>query len=113
MEPTTLIIGGLATWRLSRALVKESGPKMIFAKLRANLAKNQKNSGGLFDMISCMACTSFWIGVLAALVPAETFFHVFGYALAFSAISLILEALTSSQGYITTSNANNEKNITK
>lgn len=46
-------------------------------------------------MISCIYCTSFWVALLAALWPAETFSHLFGYALAFSAIAMLLEALLS------------------
>lgn len=93
MTPTALIIGGLAVWRLSHALVKENGPLMVFARLRARFARNQKRSGGLFDMFSCVYCISMWISLLAALWLAGDAFHWVGYALAFSGEAMLLELL--------------------
>lgn len=93
MDLSVLIIGGLATWRLSHAIVKENGPLMMFARLRAKLASAQKRSGGLFDMVSCVYCTSFWIALVGALWVATTLSGWFAYALAFSAVACVLEAL--------------------
>lgn len=89
----TLIIGGLVTWRISHMLVKESGPLMVFARLRAFLARTQKRSGGFFDLISCLYCTSFWIGLVAALWASRNIFHIVAYALSFSAIATIIMVL--------------------
>lgn len=97
MTPLTLIVGGLAVWRLSHMIVKENGPLMVFTRLRAFLGRTQKRSGGLFDMISCVYCISFWIGLLAALWVAPTLFHVIGYGLAFSGVATLLEAYMSSR----------------
>jgi hypothetical protein len=91
MSFITLIIGGLAVWRLSHALVKENGPLMVFARLRARLAARQKRSGGLFDLISCVYCVSVWIGLIAALWPSHDLSHWIGYGLAFSGIAMLLE----------------------
>lgn len=97
MTPITLIIGGLATWRLTHAIVRETGPLMYFARLRAFLARRQKRSGGFFDAISCTSCFSFWIALLAALLTSHDIFHLVGYALAFSGESMILEAFFTKQ----------------
>lgn len=93
MNLLTLLIGGLATWRLSHAIVKEAGPLMCFMRLRARLARIQKRSGGFFDAVSCVYCLSFWIGLIAALFASSEIFHIIGYALAFSAIASIIEAV--------------------
>ncbi len=91
MNITILIIGGLAVWRLSHAIVKENGPLMCLARLRAYLARHQKRSGGLFDMVSCTMCVSFWIALVAALWVSHDVFHWLGYGLALSGVSLLLE----------------------
>lgn len=91
MNIETLIIGSLAVWRLSHALVKENGPMMVFARFRSYLASLQKRRGGFFDMISCVYCTSFWIGLVAALGAAGSVFEWLMYGLAFSGVSMILE----------------------
>ncbi len=93
MTPEQIIIGSLAVWRLSHALVKENGPRDWFVRYRARLARKQKRSGGLFDLFSCVYCLSFWIGLIAALSASDTFVQWFGYALAFSGSSMILEVL--------------------
>lgn len=68
---------------------------MVFARIRAFLASKQKRSGGLYDMISCVYCVSFWVGLLAALWFAGHVFQLFAYGLAFSAVSMLLEAFLS------------------
>lgn len=91
-----ILIGGLAVWRLSHALVKESGPLMMFARLRARAARTQKRSGGFFDMLSCVYCISFWIALVVALYNATDAFHWLGNALAMSAVAtIIMTALQS------------------
>lgn len=91
MSFLTLVIGGLAVWRLSHALVKENGPLMVFVRLRARLASSQKRSGGLFDAISCVYCISFWMGLGASLFVSHGIFTWIGYGLAFSGVAMILE----------------------
>lgn len=95
MNLADLIIGGLAVWRLSHALVKENGPLMAFVRLRARLATSQKRSGGLFDMISCVYCVSFWIGLIASVFTSRGFFSWIEYGLALSAVAFLLESLTT------------------
>lgn len=97
MNFLNLVVGSLAVWRLSHALVKETGPLMIFSRLRARFARTQKRSGGLFDAISCVYCISLWIGLVAALWVATTIFNWIGYGLAFSAAASLLEMLFTKQ----------------
>ena len=94
MDAITLIIGGLVTWRVSYMLVKEDGPLFMLARMRAYLAKNQQKRGGLFDLISCVYCTSVWIGSVTALWVAESVLELIWYTLAFSAISVVIERFT-------------------
>ena len=88
-----LLIGGLVTWRVSNILVKQKGPLDIFVRLRAYLASKQKRSGGLFDFISCMTCTSVTIGAVTALWLAGDALEWILYTFAFSAISSLIDAL--------------------
>lgn len=88
-----LILGGLAVWRLSHMVVKEMGPLGIFSKLRADRARKQKMVGGTFDMLSCVACASIYIGSVAALGAAHGLFSWLGYTLALSAIATFLEQI--------------------
>lgn len=97
MNISTLVIGGLAVWRLSHAVVKESGPLMVFDRMRAYFARTHKRSGGLFDLLSCVYCTSLWIGLVAALWFAGDVFQWFMYGLAFSAVSMLLEIYFTSK----------------
>ena len=95
MTPLVFIIASLAIWRLSYAIVKENGPLMVFARLRARLAASQKRSGGLFDLISCIYCVSFWIGLVGALIVSNNVFEWVGYGLAFSAVAVLVERVTN------------------
>lgn len=95
MNPVTLLIGGLITWRLATMLVKEAGPVMVFMRMRAFLATHQKRSGGFFDLISCIYCVSVYVGLVASLFASHDVFQWIGYGLAFSAIACIIERLTN------------------
>jgi hypothetical protein len=88
-----LLFGGLVTWRLAHMLSKELGPKAIFAQLRAHAAKKQRQPGGMYDMLSCVGCTSVYTGAVTALWLAGDVFIWIAYTLAFSAIATILEKL--------------------
>jgi len=88
-----LLFGGLITWRLAHMISKELGPKGIFARFRAKLAKRQKASGGLYDMVSCVGCSSVYIGAVTALWFAGSVFSWITYTLAFSAIAMFIDRL--------------------
>ena len=91
MTPFTFLIASLAVWRLSYSIVKEDGPLMIWARLRALLGRTQRHPGGLFDMVSCVRCISFWIGLVGALWLSDGILALFGYAFAFSAVATLLD----------------------
>lgn len=93
MTPFTFIVASLAIWRLSYIIVKENGPLMIFARIRAYLGRTQKRSGGFFDMISCVRCLSVWIGLVGALSVSDGFLELIGYTLAFSAVASIIDLM--------------------
>jgi uncharacterized membrane protein len=93
MTPFTFIVASLAVWRLSRGIVKEDGPLMVWARLRARLARTQRRSGGLFDMVSCVRCLSVWIGLVGALFVSNSILGLIGYTFAFSAVASLLDTL--------------------
>ena len=97
MDFVILIVGGLVTWRVSRMLVREAGPLNVFARFRAYLAQRQQKSGGLFDLVSCVACTSVYTGSVTALLVAGDAIEFILYTLSFSAISVLLERATASK----------------
>ena len=92
-----LLVGGLVTWRVSNIIVKQKGPLDIFVRMRAYLAQNQTKSGGLFDLVSCMTCTSVTIGAATALLVAQSVVEWIMYSLAFSAISSVTDAYIASR----------------
>ncbi|MFV0374839.1 hypothetical protein [Microbacterium sp.] len=63
-DALTLVVGALATWRLSRLLVAEDGPGGVIVRLRA--AVDRTPARGMLD---CFGCTSVWVGLgIAALL---------------------------------------------
>lgn len=88
-----LLFYSLIVWRVSHMVVKESGPFAIFARFRAALAVLQKRSGGPFDMVSCVACTSIYIAAVTAIWPAGDVLSWIWYTLAFSAVAVFLEQI--------------------
>jgi hypothetical protein len=55
-----LLVGGLATFRLSLLITKEDGPGYIFRKLRKAPPENTSTKDGL----SCQWCMSIWMSAL-------------------------------------------------
>lgn len=98
MNLEIVLIGGLIAWRLATLLSRENGPRNIFARLRAFLARQQTHKGGLFDMISCTACTTMTTGAVTALALAGSVLEWIGYTLAFSAFATIIERLLRRDG---------------
>lgn len=99
MVLTFVVIGGLITWRVSNIIVKQKGPLDSMVRLRAYLASKQQRSGGLFDLVSCMTCTSVTVGAVTALAFAGDPLEWILYGLAFSAVSSVTDALMTSRGY--------------
>lgn len=76
---------------------KEDGPFMMFPRFRAYLARNQKRSGGMFDMVSCIDCLSMYIAFLASLAVAGSVVELIGYTLALSSVAVLVERLITSK----------------
>jgi hypothetical protein len=84
-----LLLGGLATYRLSLLVSKEDGPAYIFSKFR----KLPSSKSSLKEGLACEWCVSVWMGAivatylwLAELVPGVEWPL---YWLAMSAIAII------------------------
>src|SRR3990172_3330830 len=71
MTLTSLLIYGLATWRISSILVNEAGPWDVFVRLRALAGighdKNRQAviipDGFFASILSCIWCCSVWVGL--------------------------------------------------
>ena len=116
MSLTYLVVLALATWRLSSLLVEEDGPFNIFRSLRARVGAGEFSQHGmdatkltaqelekvmmragrpesfLAGLLSCIWCTSVWVGVALAsaafLMPVVTFYIALVFALSAAAIFL-------------------------
>lgn len=82
------LLMGIAVWRLTRMLHTERGPLDIFLRMRAALAKRQRRSGGLYDLVSCPFCLSIWVAAIFSLFLA-------GNLLTFVVNTLILSGIAS------------------
>jgi hypothetical protein len=60
----SLVVGALATWRVSRLIVHEDGPANLVVRVRRAV-----DATPLAGVMDCFACTSVWVGwgVAAAL----------------------------------------------
>lgn len=66
MDFGTVAILGLATFSLARLVAKERGPFDIFKKFRAHFQKNATEENWIAEGVACIACLSFWIGLILA-----------------------------------------------
>lgn len=92
------LISILATWRISSMLVKESGPFDVFDRLRdiAGVKYNQHGESYGTNMwsslLSCVWCTSVWVGFLVALLEKpKNIGEYFRRALALSACAIFVD----------------------
>lgn len=73
MNLTILFVLGLAAWRLSSLLVKEEGPFLIFERMRTKAGIIQDGAEKIVtdrffaQLLSCVWCTSVWVGGLLVL----------------------------------------------
>lgn len=101
MDWLTLLVLALATWRLSSMIVREAGPFFIFRKIREATGITHEENGAILTvpdnllagLISCMWCTSVWMGaiwiVLWVFLPRETI--VVASVFTLSAVSIALD----------------------
>lgn len=86
-----LIVRGLATWRISHMLVHEVGPLKILTHIRAATGIEHDSEGypSVWDsnnVLSCVWCTSFWVGIIFLFVPRRI-----AELVSLSAIACIIE----------------------
>jgi hypothetical protein len=97
---TRLLIGILATWRISSLLVSdhETGPFDLFGRLRDAVGVNytadsrRVGSNELARVFTCIWCMSVWVGWIVALAQSPKQWFVRG--LAYSAGAIIMEKVT-------------------
>lgn len=92
-----LVIGILATWRLTSLAVYESGPFDVFQRLRDRAGvrydefSQPVTSNVIGKALTCHRCASVWVGLLVALVSAQAVnAHVLLYAFALSAGAILV-----------------------
>lgn len=88
-----LIMGILATWRLTYMLMKEEGPYDMLEKLRDKLGirydlkSNAYSESSIGRLFLCYYCLSIWCGFLIAVLQKR---DPITYALFYSACTIIL-----------------------
>jgi hypothetical protein len=78
-------------------LQNENGPKAIFARLQARVAKKEGKPGSFADGFFCFYCMSIWLSVIPAIYLANSLIGVLGYTLAISAGAIIINTIVSEQ----------------
>lgn len=97
-----MLLRMLATWRLTRLLVKEDGPWDMFGKTRDFFGIRFNSRGiayvpsgnSIGKMLLCLWCTSIWTGILMAFIPVKYFLP-----LSLSAGALLVEKVISYEPY--------------
>lgn len=66
MTPMSLVLGALATWRMSHMFLYESGPWAVFRRIRRKLGTFYNEDGKLlyyqYEITVCVWCISMWVG---------------------------------------------------
>lgn len=83
------IVLSLAVWRVARIIVAEDGPFDLLAKARARFEIDKQRTW-IARGLMCVACISFWLGLIAAFLWHGFSFGSVIYGLALSAVSVIL-----------------------
>lgn len=102
IQLVVLFINGIAVWRLTHLINKESGPWEMFAKFRDRIGivydeRGQRTSGNeLGKMVNCFWCLSISVAVFVELVGADGFY--FNRIMAASAIGILIEIVLLKRG---------------
>lgn len=70
-----LVLAAVATWRLSVLLMREAGPWDILQRVRTWAGVTHDEDGepyaweGISAVLSCLWCTSMWVGAVVLLFP--------------------------------------------
>ena len=94
-NPSKLLIGALATWRLAALLVTDDGPFDVFENIRKCVGVYYTDEIGrplsvLGKLFSCMWCMSIWSGALAALICSTEWWWLL-IPFAFSTVAIVIE----------------------
>ena len=86
-----LIVRGLATWRIAHMLVHEVGPFKLLTRIRTATGIEHDAEGfpsvwNSNNVLSCVWCTSFWVGIILLVLPIRI-----AELLSLSAIACIVE----------------------
>lgn len=89
-----LVVGILATWRLTSLICYESGPFDVFEKIRWHVGVYFEDEQGVSltfwgRLLSCLWCTSIWIATLVTMVLLTKHWHIL-IPFALSAGSIII-----------------------
>ena len=88
----SFVLPALAAWRVSHLLWAEDGPWNVTANMRRWAADHGTR---VFD---CFYCLSLWVALPLALLVARSFTAWLLDWLAFSAVAILLERLTTGAG---------------
>lgn len=88
------IVFGLATWRVSSLITRETGPFRIFERVRTRAGVYEVGEiSGLAELFSCVWCMSVWVGsafaVAATIALAD--YQLLLTALPASTVAIIVE----------------------
>lgn len=102
--PIVLLVLGLATWRVSAMLTKESGPFHIFEKMRELIGIRHDIDGNVLqipnklfaELFSCVWCISIWAAVFWTVfwffLPDIAFYAALPFAI--STAVILIDRLT-------------------
>lgn len=82
------LFAALATWRIARMMAHEQGPGNVFERIRAKAALDSRT--WIANGFSCVACLSFWVGLVVSALLGGDVLTIGVRGLAFSAASVIL-----------------------
>lgn len=88
-DALTFVVLSLAVWRVARIIVAEDGPFDLLATLRER-SGILKQRTWIARGFMCVACISFWLGLIVAILWFGFSFESMFYGLALSAVSVIL-----------------------
>lgn len=78
MSIVVLLIASLAVWRVARMITLEEGPFSVFSWIRGRVDARQQTWIG--RGLSCLACVSFWLAALVALILQASVLEWFAVA---------------------------------
>lgn len=88
-DVSLFVVLSLAVWRVSRIIVAEDGPFDLLAKMRSRFEIDKQRTW-IARGLMCVACISFWLGLIVAVAVFGLSAESVAYGLALSAVSVIL-----------------------